>query len=140
MISRLRSSSSNGRSPPGFSSAAMPLNPSSPFSSPSRSISCERITERDLGAEDLVVGEALQALRLVPAQFGRDAGAADRGDRQSGLALEVKRDRFLRLLDRGFGGGGRVERNAEADVAIAGVPGVAPRGAIGFQMAGQLGK
>src|SRR5207249_6939946 len=63
---------------------------------------------------------------------------ADRRARQLRLALEVVRDRLSWLLGRGLLGGRRVDRNPQTRVAVARMPGFAPRGAIDLQMPREL--
>src|SRR5438552_12254880 len=97
-------------------------------------------TERDLGAEDLLVRERRERLGLRDPPLGRaGASASNRCAGQIGLALEVVRDRLLRLLKRSLLGWGGVHRNPQAHVAVPGVSGFAPGFAIALHVHGQLG-
>src|SRR5262245_50864134 len=87
--------------------------------------------ERHALGQDLLVRKPRQALdaRLQPLR-GPGAGPAHGRLLQVGLSAEVERDAVERLLERGLLGGRGVDGNAQVDVAVAGVPGVAPGPAI----------
>src|SRR5262249_7897180 len=137
-MARLFFTRSAGMRPPAPSSATMPSRVSSSFNRPSRSIRPAALPNATRSAR--ICSYESPASRSTRA-CSRSAGPAPVRPTaallQVGLAAEVERDAVERLLERGLFGGGGIDRNAQVDVAAAGVAGVAPGFAVGAHVVAQ---
>jgi len=96
--------------------------------------------EGDAPLEDLRIrqlGDLVEQGRVAIRRPG--VGAAEPGACELGVAPEEVRDVLVRLVDGGVVGWRAVDRDPQAHVAVAGVAGLAPRGAIAAEVLPQSG-